>query len=65
MSWQPPSRPDVQTLAIEIAYAITVTSDNENDWVARNGPESIYTVVTSLMYKVRECKLKCFEDFNA
>ena len=46
------SRPVVQILAIEIACALTVTSENENDWVARNGPESIYAVVENILSKV-------------
>ena len=45
-------RSDVQALTIEIACALTVTTENGNDWVARNGPESIYAVVANILSKV-------------
>ena len=45
-------RADAETLAIEIAGSITVSSKSDSDWVARFGSESLFAAVTKIMAQV-------------
>ena len=48
----PMSIPTPMELAVAFANVVTVTSDNTNDWVARNGDESIFSVLQRLLPEV-------------
>ena len=45
-------------LAVAFANVVTVTSDNTNDWVARNGDESIFSVLQRLLPEVVQLNLQ-------
>ena len=44
--------PDFKNIAIDLACAITISSEDVNDCIARNGPESIFVAVTTLLSQV-------------
>ena len=46
------SAPQNQTIALEIACAVTINSPHKMDWVAKNGSESLFDVVTLILTKV-------------
>ena len=45
---------NVLSTSIEIACSITIFSEGEGNWVARNGPESIFAAVVKILPQV--CK---------
>ena len=45
------------SIAVEIACGITTPSQQESDWVARNGPESVYAAVAEIWHKVAEFRV--------
>jgi hypothetical protein len=47
-------------LAAEFACAVTVYSENQSDWVARNGNESIYRTLRRILPEVRFISISLF-----
>jgi hypothetical protein len=47
---------DLNAFSAEFAIVVTAPTDNDEDWVARNGKESIYGILKEMLPQVQSAE---------